>query len=88
MTDRSQLGGRVEIELSNGRKVEFTVDHMRGMPQNPMTADDIVRKFQSNVGDLLTDTKRGRIIDVIMSLDRINDVQTLMTELGWTARCG
>jgi 2-methylcitrate dehydratase PrpD len=88
MTDRSQLEGHVEIELLNDQKVEFTVDHMRGMPQNPMTAADIVRKFQSNVGDLLTDTKRGRIIDVIMSLGRINDLQTLMTELGWTARCG
>jgi 2-methylcitrate dehydratase PrpD len=82
MTDRNQLGGRVEIELLNGRKVEFTVDHMRGMPQNPMTADDIVRKFESNVGDLMTDNRRGRIVDMIMSLDRINDLQMLTTELG------
>jgi 2-methylcitrate dehydratase PrpD len=82
MTDWNQLGGRVEIELLNGGKVEFVVDHMRGMPQNPMTADDIMRKFQSNVGDLMTDNKRARIVDMIMSLDRINDLQTLMTEFG------
>ena len=83
MTDRSELGGRVEIELSDARKVAFAVDHMLGMPQNPMTADDIMRKFRSNVGDLLTDAKRDRIADMIMSLDRMNDLQALMTELGW-----
>jgi hypothetical protein len=47
-----------------------------------MTADDIVRKFESNVGDLMTDNRRGRIVDMIMSLDRINDLQRLTTELG------
>jgi 2-methylcitrate dehydratase PrpD len=80
-TDRSQLGGRVEIELQDGRKAVFTVEHMRGMPQNPMTADDIVRKFRSNVGDLMPDRQSDRIVDMIMSLERLNDLHPLMTEL-------
>jgi hypothetical protein len=54
------------------------------MPQNPMTADDIVRKFRSNVGDLIPDDQIDRIIDIIMSLDRMNDIAPLMAEL----RCG
>jgi hypothetical protein len=62
----------------------FMVDHMRGMPQNPMTADDIVRKFHSNVGALIPDGQIDRIINIIMSLDSMNDIQPLMTEL----RCG
>jgi 2-methylcitrate dehydratase PrpD len=80
-TDRSQLGGHVEIELRDGRKVAFTVEHMRGMPQNPMTADDIVRKFYSNVRDLMPDSQIDRIIDIIMSLDRMTDIAPLMAEL-------
>jgi 2-methylcitrate dehydratase PrpD len=80
-TDRSQLGGRVEIELQDGRKMALMVEHMRGMPQNPMTADEIVRKFHSNVGDLMPDGQIERIINIIMSLDRMNDIQPLMTEL-------
>jgi 2-methylcitrate dehydratase PrpD len=80
-TDRSQLGGHVEIELRDGRKVAFTVEHMRGMPQNPMTADDIVRKFQSNVGNLMPDGQIDRIIGIIMSLERMNDIAPLMAEL-------
>lgn len=80
-TDRSQLGGRVEIELNDGRKVAFTVEHMRGMPQNPMTAGDIVQKFRSNVGDLMPDSQSDRIVDIVMSLDRLPDLRPLMTEL-------
>lgn len=82
MTDRSRLEGRVEIELSDHRRVAFAVDHMRGMPQNPMTADDILRKFRSNVGDLLPDDRRDRIADIIMSLDRTNAFAALVAELG------
>ena len=81
-TDRSQLGGRVEIELQDGRKAVFIVEHMRGMPQNPMTTDDIVRKFRCNVGDLMPDKQSDRIVDMIMSLERLNDLHPLMTELG------
>jgi 2-methylcitrate dehydratase PrpD len=57
------------------------VEHMRGMPQNPMTADDIVRKFYSNVRDLMPDSQIDRIIDIIMSLDRMTDIAPLMAEL-------
>jgi 2-methylcitrate dehydratase PrpD len=81
MTDRNQLGGRVEIELTDGRKVAFAVDHMRGMPQNPMSTDDIVRKFRSNVSDLMPDAQSDRITDIVMSLDRLAGLQSLMTEL-------
>ena len=81
-TDRSRLGGHVEIELQDGRKAGFTVEHMRGMPQNPMTTDDIVRKFRSNVADLMPDKQSDRIVDMIMSLERLNDLHPLMTELG------
>jgi len=81
MTDRSQLGGRVEIELEGGQKVTSTIDHMRGMPQNPMSADDILRKFRSNVGDLMPASKCDRIVDIIMCLDSTNDLRALMTEL-------
>lgn len=80
-TDRSQLGGRVEIELSGGKKARYTVDHMRGMPQNPMTPDDIVRKFRSNLSGYMADAQSDRVANIIMSLERMNDLQPLLAEL-------
>jgi 2-methylcitrate dehydratase PrpD len=85
-TDRSQLGGRVEIEFQGGKKAHYTVNHMRGMPQNPMTADDIVRKFRSNAGGYMADAQSDRIVNIIMSLDRINDLRPLLTELSVAER--
>jgi 2-methylcitrate dehydratase PrpD len=82
-TDMSQLGGTVEMQLQGDRKVRYTVEHMRGMPQNPMASDDIVRKFRSNVDNLMPDGQIDRIIDIVMSLDRrIDGVPKLMAELG------
>jgi 2-methylcitrate dehydratase PrpD len=81
VTDRSQLGGRVEIELQDGRTVALTIEHMRGMPQNPMSTDDVVRKFHSNVSRLLPAHDIDRIIDIVMSLDGMNDIQPLMAAL-------
>jgi hypothetical protein len=40
-----------------------------------------VRKFRSNVSDLMPDVQSDRIIDVVMSLDRVDGLQALMTEL-------
>jgi 2-methylcitrate dehydratase PrpD len=54
---------------------------MRGMPQNPMTSDDIVRKFRSNVAGSLADSQVDRVIDMIMSLERIDGVAELMMQL-------
>jgi hypothetical protein len=54
---------------------------MRGMPQNPMSTDDIVCKFRSNVSDLMPAVSIDRIVDIVMSLDRLDDLQPLMTAL-------
>jgi 2-methylcitrate dehydratase PrpD len=81
VADRSQLGGRVEIKLQDGRQVQFTVDNMRGMPQNPMTAADLLRKFHSNVSGLVPEDKIVRIADMITSLDCISSIQCLMKEI-------
>jgi 2-methylcitrate dehydratase PrpD len=82
-SDRTQLAASVEIQLKDGRRVGFTVEHMRGMPQNPMTTDDLIRKFRSNIGDLMPDSKTGRIAEIIMSLDRMSSIQPFMAELSW-----
>jgi len=80
-TDRSQLGGRVRIVLENGQTIQRTVTNMRGMPQNPMTVDDIVRKFRSNVGGHIPDRKCDRIVEAIMSLEHMGDLKPLWSAL-------
>jgi 2-methylcitrate dehydratase PrpD len=80
-TDRRRLGGTVEIDLRDGRKMSFTVPHMRGMPQNPMTEADLLRKFRMNASGLMPDATVDRILSMITTLDRQKNVRTLVAAI-------
>jgi 2-methylcitrate dehydratase PrpD len=79
--DRSQLGGRIEIELYDGRIFSHSVKHMLGMPQNPMSESDLVRKFQMNASGCVPNARVDRITNIIMSLERVDNIGQLMREL-------
>lgn len=40
-------GGRLTLVLKNGRRLSKRVDYSRGMPENPMSGEEIERKFRS-----------------------------------------
>jgi 2-methylcitrate dehydratase PrpD len=77
-TDRRQLGGTVEIELGDGRKVSFTVPHMRGMPQNPMSESDLLNKFRVNADGLMSAAAIDRLTGLMLSLDEQADISMLL----------
>lgn len=79
--DRALLGGTVEIELIDGRKLSHTIEHMRGMPQNPMSQGDLIRKFNTNVSGIIPDTNAERVVDMILSLEHLADVRLLVNEI-------
>jgi 2-methylcitrate dehydratase PrpD len=79
--DRSQLGGRIEVELYDGRIFSHSVKHMLGMPQNPMSESDMARKFQMNASGTLPSARVDRITNTIMSLERVDNIGTLIHEL-------
>ena len=80
-TDRRRLGGSVEIELDDGRKVSFSVSDMRGMPQNPMSEADLVRKFRMNADGVISASAADRVVNVIGALDRQEDLGGLAMAL-------
>lgn len=43
-------GGRIVLTLHDGRRLERHVEYSRGMPENPMSMDEIERKFLSLAG--------------------------------------
>jgi 2-methylcitrate dehydratase PrpD len=80
-TDRRRLGGTVEIELIDGQRNSFTVADMRGMPQNPMSEADLVRKFRMNASGVITDAVAERILSIVGSFDRQKDARVLMATI-------
>lgn len=78
LSDRSRLGGEVTIQLRNGAKLRHWIEHMRGMPQNPMTTDDLFRKFVTSTEDVLSPAASEEAIDRIMHLEECADTRPLM----------
>jgi 2-methylcitrate dehydratase PrpD len=77
-SDRSRLGGEVTIRLKDGLLLHRRIEHMRGMPQNPMSTDDLVSKFKANAEDVLSPAAMEEAIDRIMRLEQFDDLRSLL----------
>lgn len=62
--------GWVRVVLNDGRTVEVRTPNSPGSPDKPATVDDIVRKFEGNVGDSLAAGAGQEVIDRVMSLEK------------------
>ena len=83
LADRARLGGGVSVKLTGGRELRHRIDHMRGMPQNPMPMNDLVQKFESNAEGALSPRAQQSTIEAILDLDRCDDMRTILKPLSW-----
>lgn len=72
--DSHQLRGWIVVELANGTRMEKIVEPHRGSEGNPMTRDDIIQKFHRNLGNVLPESQRLKLIDAIENFESIDDV--------------
>jgi len=68
---------RVTIVLSDGRKLEAYNEYPKGDPENPLTASELVAKFKGLAGGILPGAQMDRIVDKVMSLEKIADANEL-----------
>lgn len=60
--------------LNDGREVVSHVDYPLGDPENPVSMDDIVKKFNSLTGKNFDQKKRTNIIDALKQIERIDNI--------------
>jgi 2-methylcitrate dehydratase len=72
--------GRVTVALLSGQTHEATVRYPRGHEKNPMTDEEIERKFAQLCADRLAPGARARLLETLWHLERVEDVRAL-TEL-------
>jgi 2-methylcitrate dehydratase PrpD len=58
---------RAEIQLNDGRRYEKFVAHPKGDPQNPLSWDELIAKFKSLAGPVVTPARCEEIIAAIRS---------------------
>jgi 2-methylcitrate dehydratase len=69
---------RVAITSVSGQTFKAQVDHAKGSPQNPMSDEDIIAKFQANADGVISLDRQKQIIDKTWSFDEVADLEGYM----------
>jgi 2-methylcitrate dehydratase PrpD len=71
--------GYVRIDLADGRSLEQRVLDPKGEGANPMSDEDLMRKFFVNCEPLIGKAKCERLLDVIRAFERTSNLQVFFT---------
>ena len=72
---RTYGGCRVKITTTDGAEYEEVVIDSKGTVDNPMSRDEIERKFRLVAGRVIPAPQVDAIIDLCASLDQLDDLQ-------------
>jgi 2-methylcitrate dehydratase PrpD len=72
-----KIEAHVSIVLQDGRTLDKHVPHAIGTLQRPMSDADLEQKFQALADDAFSDCHAWDVIELVWSLDRINDAASL-----------
>ena len=75
--DKTRSGGRVVMQLRDGRVLDHTVEHMRGTRRNPLSREDFAAKFRSNCAGVLDAGAAAQLLDGLFELDSATDLRPL-----------
>lgn len=78
-------GNPIEVELRDGT-VLSAWGHVRGRGDNPVSQADVVEKFRKVTRGHLTDKAQDEIIDLCAGLEKLDDVDALVSSLFWGRR--
>ena len=73
-------GSSVEVVLTNGEVISKVTDFPKGDPENAVTSEELIEKFEQMTQQLSSENKQ-RIIEDILELERIGNVTKVMVEV-------
>jgi 2-methylcitrate dehydratase len=78
------FAGIVHISAKDGRKFTRRVDYPKGNSRNPMSDEELVKKFEGTALQFLDKDQSERIVNCVFRLDRMEDIGELMAHLSFT----
>ncbi|MFL9876384.1 MmgE/PrpD family protein [Paraburkholderia megapolitana] len=72
---------RLRMFFTDGRCEDMLLRHPRGRPLVQMTNDEIVAKFRSLTGDVIDTARQRRIEELVLHIERLDDVGELIEAL-------
>lgn len=70
-------GAGIEVETIDGRRLREIVAYSKGLPENPMSEDEVKAKFRSLVEPILSVRQAQQIIDAVDRIESIEDIDEL-----------
>jgi 2-methylcitrate dehydratase PrpD len=67
----------VTIELKDGRKFAHTATIQKGHAKNPLTEDEVLDKFRSNITVMISKEQGEEIIACVRALDTLGNLREL-----------
>ena len=74
-------GGAVSVKFNDGRELARTCSYPPGHPQNPLTDDELARKFLELSDGMLRPGAAQRVIDSVMAFERCENVGSVLSHM-------
>ena len=68
---------RVTVRLSNGQTYSREVEHAKGSPEVPMTADEVKAKFTECARQTISENSTKRALEYVEHLEKLDDIRPL-----------
>lgn len=69
---------RLKVRTRGGREIEKLLLHRRGSPEEPLTPEDIENKFRHVVSPCVSKNTSDRIVRLVSSLEKVDDLSELI----------
>ena len=81
MGARARHSMRMKVTDVSGRAFETYVEHRRGSPENPLSWDDIERKFRLLCAERIDQRRADRIVDLVKHAETLDSVDAICAEM-------
>jgi len=76
--DKARPAGISEILTKSGDTYRLRVDFPRGHARNPMTDEEVIRKFRGMASVHMSHDRLERLVDAVFGMDQLEDIGDLM----------
>jgi len=73
------VANRVTVKLSSDKIISKQVNYHKGHPKNPMSDQDVERKFRTLTKRQLSESQAKRALDMLWTLEKVNDLSRLFS---------
>jgi len=75
------VANRITVKLSSGKVISKQVNYHKGHPKNPMSDQDVEKKFRILTKRQLGESQAKRALDMLWTLEKVSDVSRLFSAL-------